>query len=85
VALLDIGLPNVNGYDLARALRATEVTRDAVLVAVTGWGQQADRTRSAEAGFDYHLVKPVDPVHLRDLLAAVGQRPVRKDTASAAG
>lgn len=59
-AFLDIGLPHVNGYDLARRLRATPATAKSVLTAVTGWGQQADRTLAREAGFDYHLVKPVD-------------------------
>jgi signal transduction histidine kinase/ActR/RegA family two-component response regulator len=59
-AFLDIGLPHVNGYDLAAGLRAAPATANAVLTAVTGWGQQADRDRARAAGFDYHLVKPVD-------------------------
>jgi CheY-like chemotaxis protein len=74
IALLDIGLPVLNGYELARRLRAADATRDAVLVAVTGWGQIEDRRRSAAAGFDRHLVKPVDPLHLRVLLNAVSAR-----------
>jgi CheY-like chemotaxis protein len=74
VALLDIGLPGFSGYDVARALRASENTRDIVLVAVTGWGQQEDRRRSQEAGFDRHLVKPADPLELRALLVAVAAR-----------
>ncbi|MGZ9031964.1 MAG: hybrid sensor histidine kinase/response regulator, partial [Burkholderiaceae bacterium] len=74
VALLDIGLPGINGYDLARSLRLSDATRRAVLVAVTGWGRQEDRHRSAEAGFDHHLVKPVDPLHLRVLLNMVAMR-----------
>ncbi len=74
VALLDIGLPGINGYELARTLREAEDTRHATLVAVTGWGQQEDRRRSAEAGFDQHLVKPVDPAHLRALLASLTER-----------
>ena len=74
VALLDIGLPEVNGYDLARALREQEHTRHTTLVAITGWGQQEDRRRSAQAGFDHHLVKPVDPAHLRALLADLTER-----------
>jgi CheY-like chemotaxis protein len=74
IALLDIGLPGVNGYELARSLRTADGTRDTVLVAVTGWGQQEDRRRSAQAGFDHHLVKPVDPLHLRVLLNAAAAR-----------
>lgn len=59
-AFLDIGLPHLNGYDLARQLRAAPATAHTVLTAVTGWGQQADRALAREAGFDYHLVKPVE-------------------------
>ena len=85
VALLDIGLPNLNGYELARRMRADDRTRDAVLVAVTGWGQQEDRRRSALAGFDHHLVKPVDPLHLHVLLNSVAARsPVASSLSSAA-
>ncbi|HEX8406405.1 MAG TPA: ATP-binding protein [Duganella sp.] len=58
-AFLDIGLPGLNGYDLARALRALPGLRHTELVAVTGWGQQKDREMAKEAGFDAHLVKPV--------------------------
>jgi CheY-like chemotaxis protein len=74
VALLDIGLPEVNGYDLAKSLREHDQTRHTTLVAITGWGQQEDRRRSAQAGFDHHLVKPVDPLHLRALLADLTER-----------
>jgi two-component system CheB/CheR fusion protein len=73
VAILDIGMPGTNGYDVARALRTRH--GDAVtLVALTGWGQEADRRRSAEAGFDHHLVKPVDPLTLNALLADVAKK-----------
>ena len=72
--LLDIGLPDVNGYDLARRIRATDWGRGACLIAITGWGQDADRERAFEAGFDHHLTKPVMPqvieTLLRDLDAA---------------
>jgi CheY-like chemotaxis protein len=68
VALLDIGMPKLNGLDVARRLRAQPWGRDIVLVAVTGWGQEADRQRSREAGFDHHVVKPVDPAVLERLL-----------------
>jgi CheY-like chemotaxis protein len=68
VALLDIGLPGRSGYDLARDIRA-RVGRDGVrLVAVTGYGQDGDRERALEAGFDVHLVKPVDLDHLRAVI-----------------
>jgi len=61
VAFLDIGMPKVHGYELARRLRALPQTTRCVLVAVTGWGQEDDRRRARDAGFDRHLVKPVDP------------------------
>lgn len=73
-AFLDIGLPHVNGYDLARRLRATSATAKSVLTAVTGWGQQADRTLAREAGFDYHLVKPVDFEMIYQILGHTADR-----------
>jgi signal transduction histidine kinase len=69
VALLDIGLPGMSGYDVARALRAREKNGGLVLVALTGYGREEDRIKSAEAGFTQHLVKPVDPMTLAKLLA----------------
>jgi len=60
VALLDIGLPDLNGYELARRLRATEGGRQMRLIAATGWGQEKDRQRAFDAGFDHHLTKPID-------------------------
>jgi len=68
VVLLDIGLPVLNGYDAARRIRAQPWGGDMVLVALTGWGQDEDRRRSREAGFDHHLVKPVDTDTLMRLL-----------------
>ena len=68
VAVLDIGMPGRNGYDVARAMRGRR-GRGLTLVALTGWGQEADRRRALEAGFDYHLTKPIDPDALNDLLA----------------
>jgi CheY-like chemotaxis protein/nitrogen-specific signal transduction histidine kinase len=68
VVLLDIGLPRMNGYDACRALRAQPGGKDAVVVALTGWGQEQDRRKSAEAGFDAHLVKPVDDGVLREVI-----------------
>ncbi len=69
VVLLDIGLPEIDGYEVARRIRARPRVRDAMLVALTGWGQEDDRRKSRESGFDHHLVKPVDLRTLRELLA----------------
>jgi PAS domain S-box-containing protein len=74
VALLDIGMPKLNGHDLARRIRAHPQGKHVVLIAVTGWGQAEDRQRTADAGFDHHLVKPVDPAVLAALLARVSAR-----------
>jgi CheY-like chemotaxis protein len=68
VILMDIGLPGMDGYEVARRLRADPAFRTARLIAITGWGQDSDRERSREAGFDLHLVKPVDPAELRRVL-----------------
>ena len=65
IAFLDIGLPGMNGYDLARRLRADASLPPMTLVAVTGWGQAEDRRQSREAGFDHHLTKPVAPSELQ--------------------
>ena len=69
VILLDIGLPKLNGYQACRHIRGQPWGKDAVLIAVTGLGQEEDRRRSNEAGFDHHLVKPVDPLALMKMLA----------------
>ena len=68
-ALLDIGMPRVNGYELARRIRAETWGKDMLLIAVTGWGQPGDKRRCAEAGFDHHLTKPVDVTEVTGLLA----------------
>ena len=68
VALLDIGMPRMNGYEAARRMRAEPWGRGLVIVALTGWGQEEDRRRSREAGFDVHLVKPVDPAAIEKVL-----------------
>jgi signal transduction histidine kinase/ActR/RegA family two-component response regulator len=72
-ALLDIGMPKVHGYELARRLRDRPETAECVLVAVTGWGQEDDRRRAHEAGFDRHLVKPIDPSAIEALLESTGR------------
>jgi signal transduction histidine kinase/CheY-like chemotaxis protein len=71
VALIDIGLPGFDGYEIARRIRSegSAWARGVRLIALTGYGQAADRARALEAGFDVHLLKPVDPVKLRDLIA----------------
>ncbi len=71
VILLDIGMPKLNGYDACRLIREQPGGRNVVLVALTGWGQDEDRRRSQEAGFDEHLVKPVEPADLEKLLAGL--------------
>ncbi len=70
IVLLDIGLPRLNGYEVARAIRNSPWGANMRLFALTGWGQDDDRRKSAEAGFDAHLVKPVAPTELMKLLAA---------------
>jgi two-component system, chemotaxis family, CheB/CheR fusion protein len=69
VVLLDIGLPKLNGYDVARTMRLQAWGAAAILVALTGWGQDEDRRRSAEAGFDAHIVKPIDLAVLNEILS----------------
>ena len=69
IALVDLGMPKVQGYEVARRLRALPRTADCVLVAVTAWGHDNDRKRAREAGFDRHLVKPVDPEEIEAILA----------------
>jgi PAS domain S-box-containing protein len=69
IVLLDIGMPGMDGYEVGRLLREKPQTRSALLVAITGWGGPEDLRRSKEAGFDHHLVKPVEPAALQRLLA----------------
>lgn len=69
VILLDIGMPKLNGYETCRRIRKQPWGESILLIALTGWGQDDDKRRSREAGFDHHLVKPVDPAELKSLLA----------------
>jgi PAS domain S-box-containing protein len=69
IVLLDIGLPGMSGYEVARKIRGLQVLDKPLLVAITGYGQNEDRRRSLEAGFDRHLIKPVEPGDLRQILA----------------
>jgi CheY-like chemotaxis protein len=71
VALLDIGMPKLNGYEVCRRIREQPWGKGMILVAVTGWGQEDDRRRTEDAGFDHHMVKPVDPAALAQLLASL--------------
>jgi CheY-like chemotaxis protein len=71
LVVLDIGLPGMSGYDVARALRALALPRQPTLVALSGYGRDADRSQARDAGFDHHLVKPADPEQLFEIMATV--------------
>ena len=79
--MLDIGLPKMNGYDVARCIRREPWGKDIVLIAVTGWGQEDDKRKSEEAGFDRHMIKPVDPQTLMKLLSELSDA-VNNETAA---
>jgi CheY-like chemotaxis protein len=68
IAFLDIGMPRLSGYEVAELVRAEPWGRDMKLIAVTGWGQPDDKARARTAGFDQHLVKPIDPTDVDRLL-----------------
>jgi CheY-like chemotaxis protein len=72
VIFLDIGMPVMDGYQACQRLREVPATRDAYIVALTGWGQEDDKRRAQEAGFDHHLVKPVD---LNVLMSVLAEKP----------
>ena len=72
VLVLDIGMPGLNGYEVARTVRAQEWGGSALLIAATGWGQEEDRRKAMDAGFDLHLTKPFSP---EQLLAAIASLP----------
>jgi CheY-like chemotaxis protein len=67
VAILDIGMPGLNGYEVAQRIRGNG-HKNVLLIAVTGWGQDSDKARAAESGFDHHFTKPVEPAALSALL-----------------
>ena len=81
VVLLDIGLPTMNGYDAACRIREQPGGKDRMLIALTGWGQEEDRRRSQEVGFDHHLTKPIDFSALRRLVSAVKVRDTERRSA----
>jgi len=71
VVLLDIGMPEMDGYEVARRIRALEGGNETVLIALTGWGQESDQRRATQAGFDHHFTKPADLAALQALLGRV--------------
>jgi len=73
MVVIDLGLPGMDGYEVARQLRPA-LRAGVGLIALSGYGQAADRRKSVEAGFDTHLVKPVDPNHLSDVIASIQRR-----------
>jgi DNA-binding response OmpR family regulator len=77
VIIMDIGLPGISGYEAARQIRAQKPDAPLTIVALTGWGQRADRLRSADAGIDHHLVKPLDLAALRQILDSLPPRAAR--------
>jgi CheY-like chemotaxis protein len=70
VVILDIGMPDMTGYEAARRIRVEEWGRPVLLIAMTGWGQAEDKARAKAAGFDHHLTKPIDPSELQSLINA---------------
>jgi CheY-like chemotaxis protein len=77
--LLDLGMPRLNGYDTARRMREASWGAELVLVALTGWGQEEDKERSREAGFDHHLTKPAEPAALQAILETLPAKVATKD------
>ena len=77
MVLLDIGLPRLDGHEVCRRVREQPWGKDMVLIALTGWGQEEDRRKSEEAGFNSHLVKPVDYDKLLELLASLTANAIR--------
>jgi CheY-like chemotaxis protein/anti-sigma regulatory factor (Ser/Thr protein kinase) len=78
VMLLDIGMPGMNGYDTAGKVRKLAGGEGVMLIALTGWGQPADRAQASEAGFDHHLTKPIDHEALAELLSRICSQPARR-------
>jgi CheY-like chemotaxis protein len=72
-AVLDIGMPGMDGYEVARRIRHGSRSRDVVLIALTGWGQDEDRRRTRRAGFDHHLTKPTDMATLQELIRSLDE------------
>ena len=75
--MLDIGMPKLSGYEVARQIRQQPWAETTVLIALTGWGQQDDIRRALDVGFNYHMVKPVNIPQLQELLEQLGARKAR--------
>jgi CheY-like chemotaxis protein len=75
VILLDIGLPVMSGYEVAKTIRSQSWSKGVIIIALSGWGQDEDRVRSEQAGMNMHLVKPIDPDNLENLLGTLGSQP----------
>jgi CheY-like chemotaxis protein len=74
VALLDVGLPELDGFEVAKRIRQQPILKKVVLVAMTGYGKESDRQRSQEAGFDHYLIKPTKFEKVQEILASVGKK-----------
>jgi CheY-like chemotaxis protein len=83
--VLDIGLPGIDGYELARRLRSDPATADAVMIALTGYGQAHDRVLSKAAGFDHHFIKPADMTKLEEVLKKIALNPQAARVVSMSG
>ncbi len=77
VILMDIGMPKMNGYEAARHIRQQPWGNKVMLVALTGWGQEQDKQKTKDAGFDHHLVKPAEPAAIQKLIASVNSNPIQ--------
>jgi len=75
IVILDIGMPGMSGYDVAQRIRAEPWGREILLIALTGWGQEDDKRKAFDAGFDHHLIKPIDPDALEALMASASRTP----------
>jgi len=84
LVLLDLGMPGMDGYEVARRIRQNPEYRDVTLIALTGWGQEDDRRRSRSAGFDHHLIKPAGVDALRALMTTLGRRGAQRTAATPA-
>jgi CheY-like chemotaxis protein len=84
IVLLDLGMPKMDGLETARKMRLRSWGKRATLIALTGWGRQQDRKRTSEAGFDVHLVKPVNQAQLFEAIARAGKDQKRRGTDAAA-
>lgn len=82
LVILDLGMPRLNGYGACRAIRQQPWGHRITIAALTGWGQPQDREKSREAGFDLHLVKPIGPSELQEILASTESHAVERDPIS---